>query len=169
MTPRRPLALVLAGSALVATAAIMKTMGVWPAGFTDPAIPSELAGLSLVEVKTGDAAIAEVEHLHGQRFPLVSAAFARYGVMGEGTLWVAEAENEDLAGGLLTSMLSAIAAGGTPFTPLAPESIGGVTVYALRGLGQEHMVFQSGRVIVWLAVDPALVEAASQTIVEAYR
>jgi hypothetical protein len=147
----------------------MKLLGVSPAGVADTGIPSELAGLSLVEVKTGDAAMAEVEHLHGQRFPLVSAAFARYGALGEGTLWVAEAENEDLAGGLLTSMLSAIAAGGTPFTPLAPQSIDGVTVYLLRGLGQEHIVFQSGRVVAWLAVDPALAEAARQTIVEACR
>jgi hypothetical protein len=42
-------------------------------------------------------------------------------------------------------------------------------VYPLRGMGQEHMYFQSGRLVLWLAADTGVAEGARLAVVEAYR
>ena len=132
-------------------------------------IPGRLGELILVETQSGAAAAAEIQRLHGRAFPLASAAVARYGPAGEANLWIAGTASEDEAAALLEAMRLAIETADSPFTPLEPQVIAGVTVYPLRGMGQEHMYFQSGRLVLWLAADPSIAEAARLAVVEAYR
>ena len=132
-------------------------------------LPDRLGELALVEAQSGAAAAAEIQRLHGRAFPLASAAFARYGPSGEASLWIAGTASEDAAAELLEAMRLAIETADSPFTPLEPKRIAGVTVYPLRGMGQEHMYFQSGRLVLWLAADAGVAEAARLSVVEAYR
>lgn len=167
--PKPAVLMVLVGSAFVLATGVGAALFGKPALGSERLAPQALAGLSLVESKTGEAAEAEVRQMHGQDFVLASAVVARYGMSGEATLWIAQATTEEQATGLVQSMHDRIAAGDSPFTPFVPTVIEGVTVYPLSGLGQEHMYFQAGRSVIWLAVDAALAEEARRAVVEAYR
>jgi len=167
--PRRVRFLFMVGGAL----ALAGILGAFLIGRSPRAdefqIPDRLDELILVETQSGPAAAAEIQRLHGRAFPLASAAFARYGPGGEASLWIAGTASEDEAAELLEEMRLAIEMADSPFTPLEPKRIAGVTVYPLRGMGQEHMYFQSGRLVLWLAADTGVAEGARLAVVEAYR
>ena len=167
--PRRSLVLFVAGGTLVLAGAIGARLLGRPAQVGEIRLPALLGELPLAEARTGAAAEAEIQRLHGRALPLTSAAFARYGPAGEAMLWVGGTASEAEAAALLEAMLRAIETADSPFTPLEPLVIAGVTVFPLSGMGQEHMYFQSGRLVLWLSADSRVAEVARLAVVEAYR
>ena len=69
---------------------------------------------------------------------------------------------------LFAAMRERIALGRSPFTPIGERSIAGRTVYELTGMGQQHFYFQSGRLVIWLAVDPPAAEPVLQAVLDFY-
>jgi len=161
--------LVAAGSILLIVAALAAVLRSRPIPNSPLEVPDRLGTLELVEAQTGPAAAAEIAQLHGEVFPLASAEIARYGSHREATLWVAAAASEAGAAELIGAMRRALARGDSPFTPLEPLLVDGMTLYPLRGMDQEHVYFQSDRLVIWLASDPSVAEAARKAVVEAYR
>ena len=161
--------LIAAGAMLLIVAALAALLRSRPGSAARLTVPDRLASLDLAAEQTGPTAAAEIARLHGEAFSLASAVVARYGPNGEATLWVAAAASEGEAADLIDAMRRALARGDSPFTPLEPMQIGGVTLYPLRGMGQEHLYFQSGRLVVWLAADAGVAEASRLAVVEAYR
>ncbi len=160
--------LMVAGGLLVLAAAAAALLQGLPGQAGEIPVPDRLSDLSLGERKSGATAADEIARLHGKAFPLAEAVVARYGPNAEATLWVAGTSNDVEAAALLEAMRGAIAGADSPFTALEPRLIDGDTVYPLRGMGQEHMYFRSGRLVVWLAADPDVAEAARLAVLEAF-
>ena len=53
--------------------------------------------------------------------------------------------------------------GSSPFSPVGERKDGSRTIYELDGMGQKHFYFQSGKLIVWLAVD---LESAEEVLAQ---
>lgn len=131
-------------------------------------IPNTLAGLNLMEQESGQQAAYNFIQLHGKQFPLTSGSVGIYGDH-QATLWVAGTPLKATAAEMVISMRDKIIESRTPFTPTGEILSNGQTVYSLEGMGQKHYYFQSGNLIIWLAVDPDFSEAALQQITEYYR
>lgn len=165
-----PLALMSLGLLL-----IISTAGFWSynqkAQKPAPApLPERVADLSLTQSLLGEEAIAEFTRLHGNEFPLVSGAMGMYGSSHSVTLWVAGATAPSIAGKMVGAMRDKIAStsGRSPFLPIGERQAGSRTVYELDGMGQKHFYFQSGKLIVWLAVDPERAEEILTQILNFY-
>jgi hypothetical protein len=125
-----------------------------------PHVPGAVAGMTLVEQQTGDAALRAVERLHGLSFDMTAATVARYaGTAGRAELWIAEFGHADEAAERATKMADRIAEGGSPFQP--PHLQAGV--WATEGLGQIHYFFARGSGVWWLSADHA---AGDQALAE---
>lgn len=136
----------------------------------DPApvsIPDSLAGFPLTDQKTGGQAAFDFSQLHGQQFPLTSGAVGIYG-NHQATLWVAGAPLKMMSAEMVNAMQEKIAEGRSPFTPTGEISDNGRTIYSLEGMGQNHHYFQSGNLVIWLAVDADVSETALQQLKEYY-
>lgn len=149
---------------------IIGTAGFWSYNqkLQNPAlapIPERVAGLALTQSLAADEAIAEFTRLHGNDFPLTSGAVGMYGSDHSVTLWVAGAASKLSASKMVTAMRDKIASspGRSPFLPAGERQAGSRTIYELNGMGQKHFYFQSGKLIVWLAVDP---ERAEETLAQ---
>ena len=167
--PRVSLSLILAGGFLVLAAVVGALLQGRPAQAGEVSVPDRLGTLALTARQTGAGAADEITRLHGKALPLASAVVARYGPNAEATLWVAGTSNEEEAAALVVAMRDAIGAADTPFTPLEPIQIDGVAVYPLRGLGQEHIYFRAGRLVLWLAANDDVAESTRRALMEAYR
>lgn len=161
--------------AMIASGALISLGGVGYAQInhriSNPApapIPGEVASLSLTRVATGWQAVREVSRLHGKDFPLTSAGVGGYGADESITIWATGAPVRPLAWRMLVAMRDKIAENNSPFTPLGERRDRRRAVYELEGLGQKHFYFQSGNLIVWLAVDEELAEQALAQILEYY-
>lgn len=132
------------------------------------AVPSSLAGERLSSQATGVAAVDDITRLHGRQFPLVSGARAVYGG-GAATLWVSGAPAAPMAAEQVKAMAEKIAEGRSPFTPLGTRMLGGASVYALSGMGQQHFYFQVDSLVVWLAASEPLAETALQEALAFYQ
>ncbi len=132
-------------------------------------LPETIAGLPLIQASYGPEAVAEVTRLHDKQFPLSSGAFGMY---GDGThmamLWVTGAPMRFIAARMLSDMERSIAEGESPFTPIGVREVNGGKIYELTGAGQRHFYFRSGSLLVWLAVDDPLAEAALAQVLAAY-
>ena len=163
-----PLLLVVIGGLLLAGSI---ALGLYTQAVNNPGsepTPNTLAGLSLSQLSTGQAAVKEVASLHGQGFPLVSGAIAVYGG-GAATVWVTGTLLDPLAAQMVTAMETRIAQGNSPFTPAGRRTaLDGRAVHELTGMGQRHFYFQAGRRVVWLAADAALAEPALTELLAFY-
>lgn len=158
-----PVLLILLGAVLLLLAlATVIWQGV---GIADIATLPRLAGLAHTRLVTGAAAGGEIQGLHGTNFAFRNAVVVEYDG-GRVSLWVAELANASQAAQMLQDMQARIAQGGSPFIPLGEQVIrgsglsNGRTLYALEGMGQGHVYFQSGARLVWLAADADVLEAA---------
>jgi hypothetical protein len=133
-------------------------------------LPEMILDLPLSESIQSEAAIAEIARMHGNDFDLTSAAIGMYGADYTITLWIAEVSTQTGAGQMLMAMRDKIAnsAGSSPFEPVAERSDGSRTVYELEGMGQKHFYYQSGKLVVWLAVQPESAEVALNQILKFY-
>lgn len=133
-------------------------------------LPPTLAELPIVEEQSGPEAAQNIAHLHRQTFPLSGAAVGTYrDAAGSATLWVSESPLAPLAGRMEQAMEEAIAAGNSPFIPEATRQVEGRAVRVLTGMGQKHYYFRSGKLVVWLAADEALAQAALADVLAFYR
>ncbi|SRR6266498_1518108 len=130
-------------------------------------LPGQLAGLRITDSKFGADAIAEFTNLHGKEFPVNSGAIGIYGNR-EITLWVAGAPSESIALEMTNAMQAKIAEGNSPFKVLGEINNHNRKVYILEGMGQKHYYFQSRKLVIWLAGDPAFADEALQQILEVY-
>jgi hypothetical protein len=130
-------------------------------------IPDTLAGLPLTDRKTGKQAASDFSQLHGEQFPLTSGVVGAYG-NHQATLWVAGALLEPITTEMVIAMRDKIAEGRSPFTPIGEISDNGRTIYSLDGMGQRHYYFQSGKFVIWLAIETDLAEIALQQLKEYY-
>jgi hypothetical protein len=130
-------------------------------------LPGQLAGLPLSSQMAGPQAVAEFSNLHGEQFPLISGAFGIYG-NNQVTLWVAGAPLNLMAARLVTAMRDKIAEGNSPFTPSGEYQDNKRTIYTLEGMGQKHFYFQSHNLVIWLAADADIADAALQQLKEIY-
>ena len=131
-------------------------------------LPNQLAGLSLFHETSGQTALAELVWLHGQEFQLNQGAVGSYGAHNEITLYIAGTPFVFMAGRMINDMRDKITGSDTPFTPIAEMDNGKRSVYQLSGLGQEHYYFKSGNLVIWLAVDEDLAEAALSQALDYY-
>ncbi len=169
MRKHTPLAFLFAGILLVTLSGAYLWL---QSRMADPAVaptPQNIAGLSRTILDTGAQAALEIGRLHGKGFPLTVAAVAIYQGDGNAQLWVAGAPFDWLSARLTASMREKITSStGLPFTPTGERQVDGRTIHTLEGMGQRHFYFQSGNLVVWLAVDPPLAEQALSEILKFY-
>jgi hypothetical protein len=130
-------------------------------------VPDTLAGLPLIDQKTGKQAALDFSQLHGKQFPLTSGVVGVYGDH-RATLWVAGAPLKVIAAEMVNAMRDKIAEGRSPFTPTGELSDYGRRIYSLEGMGQTHYYFQSGNLVIWLAIEANLADTALQQLQEYY-
>jgi hypothetical protein len=123
-------------------------------------LPDSLADLPLKSHAFGRQAVDQIHQLHGLEFPLSSGAVGFYGDQGQATLWISGTPSQSLAAKLTAQMMERIAEGNSPFTPTSAHQFDARTLYALEGHGQEHFYYQSGKLVVWLAADAEIADAA---------
>jgi hypothetical protein len=168
MNKNLPLLLVLSGLLLSGLAAgyYLFTSRIEQPG-TAP-LPPSVAGLSLRSTSIGRAAASEINRMHRQEFAMTTASVGIYGA-NQATIWAASAPTRFSAGRMLDLMVVRIDEGKSPFTPLGERKDGNTTIYELDGLGQKHFYFQSKQLLIWLAADFDLAEAALGETLEYYR
>ena len=133
-------------------------------------LPRSVAGLELTEELAGPEAAGNIAQLHRQHFPLSGAAVGTYRDGGQSaTLWVSESPVALLASRMELAMEQAIATKESPFMPEESRRVDGRVIHVLTGMGQGHYYFRSGNLVVWLAADQALAEAALTEILNFYR
>ena len=162
-----PLGLIGLGVILLVSSALYLAFTV---ALNNPAaigVPQELAGLKLTQQEQGPAAVSDIAQLHAKDFPLISGAMAVYG-KGGARLWVSGVPAAPMAAGMVRDMRDKIAQGRSPFQPLETRAVANRTVYALEGMGQRHFYFQSGALVIWLAVDSVLAEQALRETMSFY-
>lgn len=130
-------------------------------------LPKQLAGLPRTEYRTGAQSAAEFEKLHGKQFPLTSGAIGIYGE-NQIILWVGGTPLNIMASKMVDAMREKIAVGNSPFTPMTEFDDNNRNVYMLEGMGQMHYYFQSKNLVIWLAADPAVADAAIQQTLEVF-
>jgi len=136
------------GLALVAAVA----WGLWTAvagGETETGAPQEIAGYRLQGTLSGSEAVASMERLHGEEIGIVTGWIARY--EDGGTIWLAEAADNETAGRLVQAMTDRIADGNESFTRLQTAKHEGLTIYSVLGQGQRHYYYAQDRQLVWIA------------------
>lgn len=154
------IALIIAGCILVFAGAGYYMLSRWIENPGPEVIPDRLVGHQLGAKVTGSQAVSEINQMHGKEFPLTSGSVGVYGERRQATLWVSGAPGRWMAKRILFQMRDKIAEENSPFTSLGARDIDGRVVYELEGLGQKHYYFQSGDLIVWLAVNAGEAELA---------
>lgn len=170
MKQRLPLLLGLLGFLLVGSGIVY---GAFERAVASPGpapLPRAVAGLRLSEELAGRQAAGNIAELHRQEFPLSGAAVGTYrNGAHSATLWVSESPVDLLAARMERAMEEAIATKETPFVPEESRRVDGRVVHVLTGMGQTHYYFRSGNLVVWLAADQALAEAALTEILAFYK
>lgn len=131
-------------------------------------LPRSIAGYTLNTATYGPEAIAEIARMHGKEFPTTFGAMGTYGDAGQISLWIEGFQNKSTTSQILNEMMGKIALGNSPFSPSGQKRVGYRAVNQLDGMGQKHVYFQSGNLVVWLAADPLVADQAIQEILEEY-
>jgi len=130
-------------------------------------LPREIAGYSLSDSKSGEAATADFTNMHGQEFPVTSGEIGYYG-NGKMTLWVAGTSSASTAANMVSAMREKIAQNNSPFRPTNEIQNGNRKVYVLDGMGLKHYYFQSQTLVIWIAAEPDVADTAIQQILEVF-
>lgn len=166
---RLPLFLALLGLLLISSGLAYSAYEKAVATPGEAPLPPAVAELPLVEEVSGAEAAQDIAHLHGQAFPLSGAAVGMYrDGRTSATLWVSASPAAPLAAAMVRAMEEAIGRGGSPFVPEATRDVGGRPVHVLAGMGQQHFYFRSGNLVVWLAADESLADAALANMLAFY-
>ncbi len=163
-----PIILIALGAILLMLAALTAPIALQLMQPSAAFLPPELAGMPILGAAYAAEAVEMIDQMHEESFPLSSAAVGAYGSFGEAVLYISGTPAEWLAARMTKEMSERIAENETPFTPLSEEVIGGTRVYVLQGQGQQHFYFQSGKLLVWLAVDAWLATQALEDCMRFY-
>jgi hypothetical protein len=135
--------------------------------FAEGRLPDSIAGIRLTSATTGAQAIEEVSSMHGKEFPIEFGEIGNYGNR-QISLWVSGAASDEIAAQMTAAMRDKIAQGNSPFTPIEEIQNGNRKVFVQEGMGQRHHYFQSNNLVIWLAANPSVADAAIQQILEVY-
>ena len=118
--------------------------------------PPVLGGLLLSEVVSGEEGLAQPSRMHGKDIRLARGFIVQYAGNGAAaTMWAGWAESKAAAQALTDRMTAKIGPDHPIFQDFRELTVGGRTVYAATGQGQQHYYFRSGAAVVWVAVDSA--------------
>ena len=120
---------------------------------TRESLPQTLGRLKLSKSVTGGKALKQLDFLHkGLEFKPVEILTGYYGGPPQAVLWLSFAKDKKEASKLIGKMpKEAVAPFG--YSGYKVEKKATITVKHVRGMGQEHYYFTSGRAVVWLAVN----------------
>lgn len=164
-----PYILLIAGILLIAAGLVYRHFAALAANPGAAPLPVELVGLPQLRQSVGTAAVAELSQMHGQGFPLITGGVAAYGqASAAATIWVSGSPFAFIASRMVAQMEKAIREGGSPFTPVTVRQVDGREVFELTGMGQRHFYFRSARLVVWLAADDSIAEAALAETLDFY-
>lgn len=166
---RLPLFLAFLGLLLVAAGVAYGAYGKAIAAPGGVPLPPDVVELPLVEEISGPEAAQNIARLHRQTFPLSGAAVGTYhdGISSV-TLWVSASPVAPMASAMVRAMEEAIGSGGSQFVPEETRQVDDRRVHVLTGMGQRHVYFRSGNLVVWLAADEQLADAALATVLAFY-
>lgn len=117
----------------------------------------------------GEAALAQVDRLHGTGIPLADAFVATYARDGNRLqAWAGLAQDEAAAAELMRQMVEGIEKGRSPFSNLRPATVSGQPIYQVDGPGGEHFFYVSGHAVIWLIVEAGDAQAILPTAIEAF-
>lgn len=177
MSPKRWLfsfLLVVAGVLILAGTFIFYMHTRLPAPAPAPAqkisageVPRQITGLPLTQEIGGQDAIDSIHQLHGKDFTLAGGSVAVYGDQNA-TLWVSDAGSESAAANLMDLMKARIATGNSPFADKGSFEVDSYLIYALGGMGQVNYYWQSGPLVLWLAVNNDRATSALLEVVQFY-
>ena len=162
-----PIGLIVTGALLIIGAIAWAYFNGTISQPTTESLPDSISGLPLTNSTTGEQAIDELVDMHGKEFPIEFGAIGIYGNR-EITLWVSGASSATIASQMTEAMHAKIAQGNSPFTPINEIQNNNRVVYVLDGMAQKHYYFQSNNLVIWLAADPSIADAAIQQILEVY-
>lgn len=169
-SPRRPLAsfVILIGAVLLTGSLILTYLLRSSTDDSANNLPKSIAGYTLNAATYGPDAVAEIARMHGKEFPTTFGAMGTYGGTNQISLWIEGFQNDSTASQIIDAMEEKIALGNSPFSPNGQVQLGDRTIYQLDGMGQKHVYFQSGNLVLWLATDPSVADQAIQQILEDY-
>ena len=130
-----------------------------------PDIPSSLGGLPQTHTLQGSDGLKEINRLHGRSIPSLDAFVAHYERDNAvAMLYISRSYIAPMARWQLSRMVKGIRKGEAnaegQFFHLKAREQDGVTLYSAVGTGQIHYFYRSGPLIVWLAADPSVAQAA---------
>lgn len=160
--------LILSGAIILVGGIIIGFLNQPNANSEGTKLPNSIAGLGLNSATYGPEAVAEISRMHGKEFPIDYGALGIYGDANQISLWVASFSNRSTATQIIKAMEEKIALGSSPFKPTGQQQVGGRAIYRVEGTGQNHIYFQSGNLIIWLAADPSFSDQAFRQIEEVY-
>lgn len=164
-----PYILLIGGIVLIGAGLVYRHFSTQAADPGAAPLPVELVGLPQLRQAVGPSAVAEISQMHGQGFPLITGGVAAYGQGGAAaTIWASGTPFSLSAARMVAQMESAIRGGSSPFTPVTVRQIDGRDVYELTGMGQRHFYFRSATLVIWLAADEPIAEAALAETLEFY-
>jgi hypothetical protein len=112
-------------------------------------------GLEQVRLITGDEAINAINKLHGMPIDVVRGFIAHYkGVRDKATIWLSEAQSEDLAKRQIEVMVEKMKQSKrSPFSHYRVSHVKGRRVVGFDGMGQVHYVFRDKKWVYWISAD----------------
>ncbi len=121
--------------------------------------PEKLGDMTIALYRDGDAAMNEVNGLHGNNpdVKIEAAYIANYRstATSKAKFWVSVSKTKDEALSLLESMNSRVGKTGM-FSNSTPRNIEGITVYFVSGkpeVGLYHYFYAKDRMLFWIQVD----------------
>lgn len=121
--------------------------------------PEKLGDMNLALYRDGEAAMTEVEGLHGNNpeVKIEAAYIANYrSNAGKAKFWVSESKTKEDVLSLMESMNSRVGKTGM-FSESTPLYIEGITVYFVRGLRPElglyHYFYAKDKRLFWIQID----------------
>jgi len=131
-------------------------------------LPESIAGTPLISADYGAKAVAEITRLHQKDLLVSSGAMGLYGNASQITLWVAGFSSDATASQSLNSMTEKISQGNSPFIFIDQKQVIGHPINELEGMGQKHFYYQSGKSVIWLAVDSRIADRALVDVLNFY-
>ena len=120
-----------------------------------PPFDTDIEGLELVKLISGDDAIKEINKLHGMPIDVVRGFIAHYqGVDDKATIWVSEASSEKLATEQIAVMIDKMKGNRrSPFSHYRTFQTKGLRIIAFDGMGQTHYVFREDKWVYWISAE----------------
>lgn len=133
-------------------------------------LPPKIGNLKLMKSETGAQARKQIARMHGKNIEFIKGAIGVYATTQiKATVWVSEFETEEKAAKAVARMTSGIKnAKKKMFHTLKTDTIAGLPVYSVLGMGELHYYYQKNNLAVWWAVpeksDKKFVEALVKAI-----